>query len=74
VKYTTVIQICKANEHFSFQQQHLCTASFTQEPYEVQPGEVQIPAPGEEKPWAPVHVGGHPEQSSLAGKDLGSQQ
>lgn len=48
MKPTTVIQICKANGGYSFQQQHLCTASFIQEPHEVQPGEVQIPALGEE--------------------------
>lgn len=59
------------SEGYSFQQQHLCTESFIQEPHKVHPGEVQIPAPGEEIPWKLVHLVGHPDEKQLGGERPG---
>lgn len=36
IKSTITIPICKGNECYSFQQQHMCTASIIQEPHEAQ--------------------------------------
>lgn len=74
VKPTRVTQICKVREGYSFQQQHLCTESFTQEPQEVQPGEVQIPALGRKPPGNWYMLWATQVESSLAEKGLGSCQ
>ena len=44
--------------------------SGTQEPHEVQQGEVQSPAAGEEQPQAPAHAQGCPVGKQLSRKDL----
>lgn len=74
VKPTRVTQICKGREGYSFQQQYFCTESFTQEPHEVQPGEVQIPALGRKPPGNWYMLWATQVESSLAEKGLGSCQ